>query len=179
MSTMRKQLLVTAVLSSALLLTACGPVGGPSPSDSDSASAPASETPSAEPSTDPSSAPPVAPAATIVGTCPVGTGYHSIPATYVAFTDDATTPVTISYTVFNADGTVPVVTETVTGPVITRISYPCVDDTSNGMWTLTVTADQARLGCALSFGGQLVDAESQGDGGLGTFTADCTGNPGV
>ena len=171
---MKKQLLVIAALSSALLLAACGPVGGPSPSDSGLPSAPASETPSAEPSTDPSSAP-VTPAATVVGTC----GVTSIPAIYVVFTDDSTTPVTISYTAFNADGTVPVLTETVTGPVVTRISYPCVVDTSNGMWTLTVTAAEARLGCALSFGGQVVDAESNGDGGLGTFTADCTGNPGV
>ena len=174
---MKKQLLVIAVLSSAFLLTACGPLGGPSPSDSDSASAPASETPSAEPSTEPSSAPPVDQTATVVGTCAVGSGTTAIPAIYVVFTDDSTTPVTISYTAFNADGTAPVLTETVTGPVVTRISYPCVAD--GEMWTLTATADQARLGCTLSFGGQVVDAESQGDGGIGTFTADCTGNPGV
>ena len=175
---MRKQLLVTVVLSSALILTACGPLTGPSPSDSDSPVTPASETPSVEPSTEPTTAP-VVPAATIVGTCAIGPDYHSIPAIYVVFTDDSTTPITLSYTAFNTDGTVPVLTETVTGPVVTRISYPCVDESSGSMWTLTATADQARLGCTLSFGGQVVDAESQGDGGLGTYTADCTGNPGV
>ena len=175
---MRKKLLVTAVVSAALLLTACGPAGGPTPSDSGSPSTAASESPSAEPSTEPADTP-VATDAVVVGTCTSGTPDRSIPAIYVATSDDATTPITLNYTVFNADGTAPAVSETVTGPLVTRISYPCTDSADSEIWTFTVTTEGTRVGCAFTFGGQLLAAESQGDGGIGSYTATCNGNPGM
>src|SRR5688572_13056745 len=121
---MTKKLLVIVALSSVLVASGCGILPNPAPTASDAPSAAASETPSPEP-TEPSS-PPIAADATVVGTC-TSTPNRPTPTIYVAFTDDSTTPVSISYTAFNADGTSFVMTETVTGPVVTRISYACTE----------------------------------------------------
>lgn len=175
---MRKKPLVVAALSGVLLITGCGLLPNPAPSDSETPTATASETPSAEPTNTEPSTPPVTAGATVVGTC-TAAGITPIPAIYVAYTDDATTPITLSYPAFNADGSVSVLTETVTGPVVTRVSYPCTPEASGTIWNLSVTAGGARIGCALSFGGQFIDAVSEGDGGATPATASCTGNPGV
>lgn len=175
---MRSRLLVLAALSSALLLAACGSLTSPPPSDSGSPSVASSETPADEAtSTEAPIGTPAAAGATVVGTCVAGPS--SIPAIYVAYSDESFTPITLRYTVFNADGTVPVVTETVTGPIVTRISYPCVDESAGGLWTFTATVEGVRVGCAMTFGGQLVAATSEGDGGIGSYTATCSGNPGT
>lgn len=175
---MSKKLMVMAALSSVLLVTGCGMLPSPAPSDSGSPSAGASETPSPEPTTEETSAP-VTADATVVGTCTAGAGVTPIPAIYVAYSDDSSTPITLSYPAFNADGSVTLVTETVTGPVVTRISYPCTDEAGGSIWTLTVTGGSTRFGCALAFGGQFIDAISEGDGSAGPYTATCSGNPGV
>jgi hypothetical protein len=171
---MTKKLLVIAALSSVLLASGCGILPEPAPTASDAPSAAASETPSPAP-TEPSS-PPVAADATVVGTC-TSTASRPTPTIYVAFTDDSTTEVTMSYMTFNADGTAPVVTETVKGPVVVRITYPCTDNSDSAMWAFTVSSGGSRIGCTQSFGGQIVDYDHAGEGT--PVTADCTGHPGM
>jgi hypothetical protein len=105
-----------------------------------------------------------------------------VPAIYVVISDDATTPISISYTAFNSDGSAPVITETVVGPVATRMSYPCVDAQGSAPWTFTATmTTSGSVGCLLGFGGLNVRTNStyaEHNPPI-SITTDCTGNPGV
>jgi hypothetical protein len=110
----------------------------------------------------------------------VADGESHIPVIYSVFTGDSTTPVTLTYTAFNRDGSLPEVTEEVFGPVVTRIGYPCVSESSGAIWTLTATSSTSDfVACVLSFGGQLVKTDSKyNEGATSPQTAICSGNPG-
>jgi hypothetical protein len=117
----------------------------------------------------------------MVGTCGI-TPDHTVPATYVVISDDAVTPIIIQYTAFNADGTAPVITETVVGPVATRISYPCLDSQGSALWVFTATmTTSGSVGCLLGFGGLNVRSNSTYAEHVPpiSITTECTGNPGI
>jgi hypothetical protein len=165
---MKRSLFAVPAIAAALLLAGCagsGPSASDSPTPSESASpspSPTSETPSA-------------------GDCTATDGdAPAIPVIYTVFTGDDTTPVTMTYTAFNVDGTTPDITEDVVGPVVVRIGYACVGDSSGGIWTLTATTSSPdSIGCVLAFGGKLVATDSRYNEGATTpQTADCSGNPG-
>jgi hypothetical protein len=168
-----------AILAGVLLLAGCGPTPE-APTASSGSPSPAAS--SAEPTVPaPTATPSSAPATTTVGTC-VPDANHSVPATYVVISDDAVTPITIQYTAFNADGSAPVVTETVVGPVATRISYPCIDSQGEALWTFTATmTTSGSVGCLLGFGGKNVSTNSTFAEHVPaiSITTECTGNPGV
>lgn len=104
--------------------------------------------------------------------------HDAIPTVYTVYTDDATTPVTITYTAFNHDGTIPTETLTTVGPVITIVGYACTDPAQQADWVLTAThAPVGSLGCVLAFGGMLVNNKSDGQEDPNVHI-DCTGNPG-
>lgn len=169
MTTTRVPLLLL-VAASALLLAGCTP---PAPVDS----AAPTPTPSATPTPAPTEAPPTA--TPTAGDCPATAG--SGPVIYTVFTGDSTTPVTMTYQAFNADGSIPVITETVTGPVVTRIGYDCTSGAWSAPWTFTATSSSPdSIGCVQAFGGKLVKTDSQYNEGATTpMTADCTGHPGM
>jgi len=121
--------------------------------------------------------------AALAGDCTATDGFQPpIPVTYTIFSMDSTTPVTVTYTAFNVDGTHPDVTETVTGPVWSKVGYACTDAAGGSVWTLTATATTSdSVGCALAFGGQLVKTDSQyaeAEPAI-SITATCSGNPGM
>jgi hypothetical protein len=169
MATRRARILLVA--SGALLLAGCGPT--PSPGDT----AVPTPTPTASVSDTPESTPTTT-AVPTAGDCPdlPGTG----PVIYSVFSSDATTPITMSYMAFNSDGSIPVVTETVYGPVVSRIGYGCTDAASSANWTFTATSSSPdSVACVLAFGGKLVRTDSQyNEGSTAPMTAECTANPG-
>lgn len=176
---MKRSVFVIVLAASALLLTGCFPGslpgGTPAPSD-----ASASSTPSASPSPTATALP----AAETAGTCtagPAGSG-REIPIVYTVFGPAAGQPVTITFTSFNADGTLPLTTVTFTGPVFTRVGYACSDASQSAIWTLTATSITSdAVGCALDFGGKLVATDSAylEISPPTATTANCSGNPGV
>lgn len=144
----------------ALLLAGCA---GPGPSGA---------------STSPGS-PTGAPAPTETGDC-TAADTDQAATTYTVLADDATTPVTITYTVFKKDGSTPTRTETVYGPVVSRIAYACVAESSGEWWTFTATTTRTgALSCILGFGGRNVAHDSAfNEASPVPETVDCTGNPG-
>jgi hypothetical protein len=89
--------------------------------------------------------------------------------------------VTITFTSFNTDGTLPLTTVTFTGPVFTRVGYACSDASQSATWTLTATSITSdAVGCVLDFGGNLVATDSAflEISPPTATTADCSGNPG-
>ena len=177
---MKRALLATLLLGSSVALAGCGMGGGTVTAGP--TTAPASGTPSAEPTASSTPAPAPSPsAAATAGDC-VGTGDSSIPVVYTVWADDSTTPFTVSYMAFNSDGSTPVVTETHTGPVFTKVGYACTTAASGAVWTLTATTTTSgKLACTLAFGGMLVKQDSQYAEHVPaiSITADCSGNPGM
>jgi hypothetical protein len=168
-----------ALLSGALLLAGCSPAPAATPTDSGAASPSA---PSAEPTEPtPGAEPSNSPQATVVGTCTADAD-HPTAVIYVVTSDDAITPISIQYTAFNADGSYPVVTETVVGPVVTRVSYPCRDYEGPAPWTFIATmTTSGSVGCLLGFGGLNVRTNSsyaEHDPPI-PISADCSGQLGV
>lgn len=107
-----------------------------------------------------------------------GDGPH-IPVVYTVFTGDDATPTTVTFTGFDPTGEVREITEEVTGPVFTRIGWPCVPESSGGIWTLTATSSTPdSLGCVLAYGGRIVASDSAIAEGADSITVDCSGNPG-
>jgi hypothetical protein len=101
------------------------------------------------------------------------------PTVYTAYTGDSTNPVTIHYTAFNHDGTLPMETLTTVGPVINIVGYACTEAAGSAVWTLTATHSiVGSIGCVLDFGGLLVNTDSNGQEDAGV-TIDCSGNPGI
>ncbi|MEP6479478.1 MAG: hypothetical protein ABJB03_08810 [Rhodoglobus sp.] len=171
MTTKRLPMLLLA--ASALVLAGCAPTpattAAPTPSESSIA------TPTPAPTEAPPTATPTAGDCTAADSDSGGTA-----AVYTVFSDDSTTPITLSYTAFNrADA--PVITETVYGPMVTRVGYPCNDTSNQAPWTFTATSSSGgALACVLAFGGKLVKTDSQYNEGATTpMTADCTGHPGM
>jgi glycopeptide antibiotics resistance protein len=99
-------------------------------------------------------------------------------ASYTVLTTDDRTPVTVTYSAFDRDGTVATRSESVTGPVVVRVSYPCTAVAARTTWTLRVTApdDGVQVGCALGYGHAVVRTDSPAT--RAGRTADCSGNPG-
>ena len=154
-----------------LVLALAGCAAGPTPTTA----------PPESPITTPSPLPTVD--AGLAGDCTATDGaVPGIPVIYTVYTGDATTPVDVTYTAFTLDGTTPTVTESVTGPVWTKIGYACTDAASSSVWTLTATLTTSdAVGCVLAFGGKLVKTDSgfaESETPAST-TADCSGNPGM
>ncbi|MFC5928467.1 hypothetical protein D6T64_20840 [Cryobacterium melibiosiphilum] len=179
MSRLTQSTLITAVgavlltfLVSGCSPTATDPAGGGTASAAPSSSASASPTGAASPNPETTAG-----AAAPEGDCPAGS---TLATTYTVITDDSTTPVVIEYTAFNQDGSAPVQTETVYGPIVSRVSYSCDADSSGELWTLTATSTtQGALSCLLGFGGKTVSQDTgYNEGALVPLTVDCTGNPG-
>lgn len=168
---MKRVLLGFSVVPALLVLAACAGPTGPTAAPEPSGSASASPTPSST----------ATPSADHAGDCTAteGDGSH-IPIVYTVYADDATTPITLEYTGFNRDGSLPVLTEEVVGPVITRVGYACVSDVSGAIWTLRATSSTpGALGCTLAFGGRVVASTSvYNEGATTPLTVDCSGNPG-
>jgi hypothetical protein len=116
----------------------------------------------------------------LAGDCTATDGVvPGLPVIYTVYVGPDSNPVTVNYTAFNLDGTNPIVTETITGPVWSKVGYACTDAASSTVWTLTVTqATPDPVGCVLAFGGKLVATDSQAEGAVST-TAQCYGNPGM
>jgi hypothetical protein len=173
---MLKRVPLIATLGAVLLLTtACGPIAGPTPSPTDT-SVPSD---SAAPSATPTSAPPSGGSTTpTAGDCTEAEMPDAQPTVYTVYTGDSTNPVTIHYTAFNHDGSLPVETLTTVGPVINIVGYACSDASQGADWVLTATHSvTGSIGCVLDFGGLLVRTDSQGQEDPGA-NIDCTGNPG-
>lgn len=169
----RAAVTILAVPVLALALVGCAAGGTPSaaPTDVGETSLP-TPAPSPEPT-----------GAGLAGDCTATDGVApAIPVIYTVFTGDAVTPVDVTYTAFNLDGTIPSITETVTGPVWSKIGYACTDAASSSVWTLTATQSTTdSVGCTLAFGGKLVKTDSayaESATPVST-TADCSGNPGM
>jgi len=116
--------------------------------------------------------------APLAGTCgPADGASPGLATSYTVLTSDSTTPVTMTYMTFNKDGTLGHKTETVTGPVVTRIGYPCTDAAASAIWTFTVQAPAGSdVGCVLAFGDAVDKTDSPAD--TGRTTMDCSSNPG-
>jgi glycopeptide antibiotics resistance protein len=115
----------------------------------------------------------------VEGDCgPDGGPTPGLAASYTILTTDATTPVIVTYSAFDRDGTISTRSETVTGPVATRVSYPCTPVAERATWMLRVTApdDGVQVGCALAFGHAVVRTDSPATSA--GRVADCSGNPG-
>lgn len=165
----RAAVTILAVPALALALAGCGATG-PTPDPTEPP--PPTSTPS-----------PIPADAGLAGDCTATDGFQpSIPVIYTVFTGDATTPVDVTYTAFDLDGTTPAITETVTGPIWSKVGYACTDAASGSIWTLTATQTTTdAVGCTLAFGGKLVKTDS-GFAESATpvsTTADCSGNPGM
>lgn len=149
----------------ALALAGCTAGGAPSPAPTVTVTATAT---------------PDAPPAPTAGDCSSidGDGPH-IPVVYTVYTGDDATATTISYTGFDPDGTVREITEEVTGPVATRVGYPCSPEASGGIWTPTATSSTPdSIACVLAYGGKLVATDSALAEGAASISVDCSGNPG-
>jgi hypothetical protein len=173
---MLKRLTLVATIGAVLLLTtACAPVaGGPTATPTDSAAQSESPTPSASPT----SSPPAGSTTVTAGDCTEAEMQDAQPTVYTVYTGDSTNPVTIHYTAFNHDGSLPVDTLTAVGPVISIIGYACSSASQSATWTLTATHSVVgSLACVLDFGGLLVNTKSDGQEDP-NVTVDCSGNPG-
>ena len=178
---MVNRLPLVAVLGAVLLLTtACGPVAaGPTPSAPGS-SGPDSGANSATPTA--ITTPPVisspAPAVHTAGDCTEAEMQDAIPTVYTVYTGDSTRPVTIHYTEFNHDGTLPIGTLTTVGPVINIVGYACTPAASSAIWKLTATHSVVgSIGCVLDFGGLIVKTDSAGQEDSSAHIS-CSANPG-
>ena len=172
---MLKRLPLLAALGSVLLLTACGPVALPTPSPT----ATSSPSDSASPTATPTSGPSTSPTTHAAGDCTEAEMPDAQPTVYTVYTGDSTNPVTIHYTAFNHDGTLPVETLTTVGPVINIVGYACTDAAGSAVWTLTAThTTVGSIGCVLDFGGLIVNTDSNGQEDA-NVTIDCSGNPGM
>ena len=173
---MRRTALVLLLAGTALLLTGClpgtTPSGAATPDGTSSSEA-------GSPSTGPTSAP----AAETAGDCTAGSGGdgREIPVVYTVYGPTSGGPVTVTFTSFNRDGSLPATTATFTGPVFTRIGYACSDAAQSAVWTLTATSTTTdAVACVLDFGGMLVKTDSaflESATPVAT-TANCSGNPG-
>ena len=102
----------------------------------------------------------------------------AIPTVYTVYTGDSTNPVTIHYTEFNHDGTLPVGTLTTVGPVISIVGYACTTAAGSATWTLTASHSViGSIGCVLDFGGLIVKTDSAGQEDHSAHI-NCSGNPG-
>jgi hypothetical protein len=172
---MLKRIPLVAALGAVLLLTtACGPVAGPTSSPTDTSS----PSDSASPSASPTGNPPTSPSTHTAGDCTAAEMQDAQPTVYTVYTGDSTNPVTIHYTAFNRDGSLPVETLTTVGPVINIVGYACSAAAGSAVWTLTATHTiVGSIGCVLDFGGLLVNTDSNGQEDP-NVTIDCSGNPG-
>ena len=176
---MKRILLILAVASITPLLAACtGSTGTPASTVAATSSAPASATPTPTPTPTPS--PTAAPTA---GDCTATDGGpgRQIPVVYTVYGPNSTDAVSVTFTSFNRDGSLPATTATFTGPVFTRVGYACTDAASSTNWTLTATSTTSdKVGCVLAFGGMLVKTDTAylESATPGVTTADCGGNPG-
>ncbi|HEX4058127.1 MAG TPA: hypothetical protein VHX87_07415 [Galbitalea sp.] len=178
---MLTRLPLIAAVGAVLLLTACGPATpAPPPGPTATDSGAAAPTPSTAPAPAPSS---TASDTISAGTCTpaeeaASNTSYPIPTVYTVYNTLPTDSVTIHYTAFNSDGTMPVVTLTTTGPVINIVGYPCTDAQGGAIWTLTATHSiPGSIGCALDFGGLIVKTDSAGQEDP-TASISCSGNPG-
>ena len=169
---MKRSAFVLLLAASALLLTGCfpgtGPGTTPAPSDPSRSSAPSTA---------------ASPSAETTGDCTAGPAGNdrATPIVYTVFGPADGQPVTVAFTSFNTDGTLPVTTVTFTGPVFTRVGYACSTASDSAIWTLTATSvTTGAVGCVLDFGGQLVQTDSAflETGTPTATTATCSGNPG-
>ncbi len=174
---MKRTVLILALATATMLLSGCGPTTGTPP-----ATATASESATATPTPSPTPTP-SASAAPTAGDCTATDGGpgRQIPVVYTVFGPNATDAVTVTFTSFNRDGSLPATTETFTGPVFTRVGFACSDAASSADWTLTASSTTTdKVGCVLAFGGMLVKSNTAylESATPGVTTADCTGNPG-
>ena len=96
--------------------------------------------------------------------------------------DDATTPIEITYSAFR-EGTEPEVrTVTVNGPVVVAMQTDCGTPTATPPWTFTATsATENSLGCTSFYGGKVLVTDSdyaEGNAATGA-SVDCSGHPGI
>ena len=172
---MLKRLPLVAAIGAVLLLTACGPVAVPTSSPT----ATPSSSDSASPTATPTSGPSTPPTTHTAGDCTESEMQDAQPTVYTVYTGDSTTAVTIHYTAFNHDGTLPVETLTTVGPVINIVGYACTEAAGSAVWTLTAThTTVGSIGCVLDFGGLIVNTDSNGQEDA-NVTIDCSGNPGM
>jgi hypothetical protein len=83
----------------------------------------------------------------------------------------------MTYMTFNKDGSLGQKTEMVTGPVVTRIGYPCADAASSAIWTFKVVGPPGSgVGCVLAFADAVDKTDSPADSGRTAM--DCSSNPG-
>jgi hypothetical protein len=176
---MKRTLFVVALASATVLLTGCFPSAGSGTATgaaTASTPTPTLATATAAPSPSPSAAPAAGDCAATDG----GPG-RQIPVVYTVYGPNATDPVTVTFTSFNRDGSLPPTTATFTGPVFTRVGFACTDAAGAANWTLTATSTTTgKVGCVLAFGGMLVKTASAylESATPGATTANCTGNPG-
>jgi hypothetical protein len=158
---------VTTVLAAALVIVGLAACASPAPP-----AVTETQTVTVTPSPAPSEVMPA-------GTC-TGDPDSDAAVTYTVWADNTTVPVEIAYTEFNADGTTPVVTEAVTGPIAVRLGHVCNAETSGDVWTFTAsTTTGGALSCVLAFGGKTVSSKSAFDERSdATVSVDCSGNPG-
>jgi hypothetical protein len=182
---MLSRLPLVAAIGAVLLLTACGPAAptAPTPSASGVATstpAPPPPAPSAAATPTPS---PSAAATVFDGTCTAAEmaasgGGYAIPTVFTVYNSLASDPMTIHYTAFNFDGTLPVETITSSAPVVNIVGYSCSTASQGATWVLTAShSTPGSLGCALDFGGLLVNTASAGQEEP-HITISCSGNPG-
>lgn len=96
--------------------------------------------------------------------------------------DDATTPIEVTYSAFREGAEPEVRTVTVTGPVVVAMQTDCGTPTATPPWTFTATsATENSLGCTSFFGGKVLVTDSdyaEGDAATGA-SVDCSGHPGI
>ena len=115
-----------------------------------------------------------------VGTCTASDSGDSVgPMVFTVATDTGDFPIQLSYPAFNRDGTIDTVTETATGPLIVRTSYPCTDAALSASWVTEATSETTEhLSCSLSNGGNLITTEQRWHhGALDTLDVLCQGHP--
>jgi len=113
-----------------------------------------------------------------VGTCTREEGGDSGgPMIFTVATDTDNYPIQLSYPAFNSDGSVDIVTETVTGPLIVRTSYPCSATALSSLWVTTATSETPEhLSCTLSIGGSLIATQQRWHQMLDTLDVLCQGH---
>ena len=115
-----------------------------------------------------------------VGTCTAADVGDSLgPMIFTVETDTDNVPIELSYPAFNRDGTIDTVTETVTGPVIVRTSYPCTATALSALWVTEATSvTTEHLSCTLSNGGNIITTEQRWHhASLDTLDVLCQGHP--
>jgi hypothetical protein len=170
--TRRRAVLAIVIAALALPLAGCA-----APAADDSGGGATTEA-AAESATESAAAPNVVPSSP--GDCAFDAGSPGA-VTVILTSDDATTPIELTYSAFREGAEPEVRTVTVEGPVVVGMQSDCGSQGS-GSWTFTAkSATGDSLGCASFYGGKLLASDSdyaEGDTARGA-AVDCSGHPGM